>query len=324
MTLKQFKTLTPAMILFLALLLFATPQTLAEDSTSETLLPSEVLLLSNESSIATNAFLADKTRRLLYIIQNDDVLHSNPLNSAFDIDIGKNDGNKTKRDDQKTPEGIYLLQEKKVPPNIPFELFGSMAFTTNYPNVFDKFENKTGSGIWLHSIPDEVALNRGSRGCVVLRNDALKKLESSITLNKTFLIINSQIDWLKATEHATRKQAALNWLNSWKNLWEKQDLEKYIQLYSDQFSDPKFNKQTWFAHKKNLKNKYKYVKISTSTPNIFSLQDQFLFQFVQDYESDGHKDRGIKNLYVINDKGTLKILREEWIELKNQTAQLND
>ena len=111
--------------------------------------------------------------------------------------------------------------------------------------------------------------------------------------------------------------AAVTWLNSWKNLWETQDLEKYINLYSDQFSDSKFNKKTWYAHKQSLKNKYKFVKISTSKPNIFSLKDQYLFQFVQDYESDGHRDRGIKNLYVINNNGTFKILREEWAALKN-------
>ena len=282
----------------------------------ENLMPSEVLQLSDDSSISTNAFLADKTQRQLYIVQTNN-LYVNPKASAFDIDIGKNDGNKTKRDDKKTPEGIYLLQEKKVPPDIPFDLYGVMAFTTNYPNVFDKYENKTGSGIWLHSIPDEVALNRGSKGCVVLRNDALKKVEPFIALNKTFLIINNQISWLKSSEHEIKKMAAIAWLNSWKNLWETQDLEKYINLYSEQFSDSKFNKKTWYAHKQSLKNKYKFVKISTSKPNIFSLKDQYLFQFVQDYESDGHRDRGIKNLYVINNNGSFKILREEWAALKN-------
>lgn len=304
------------------LILFFVTLANAEGGTAEPLLPSEVLQLSEDPSISTNAFLADKTRRQLYIVQSNN-LYSNPQATAFDIDIGKNDGNKTKRDDKKTPEGIYLLQEKKVAPNIPFDLYGVMAFTTNYPNVFDKFENKTGDGIWLHSIPDEVALNRGSRGCVVLRNDALKKVEPFISLNKTFLIINNQISWIKTKEHEAKKAVAQEWLDAWKNLWEKQDLEKYIALYSDQFSDSNFNKKTWYAHKKNLKSKYKYVKISTSKPNIFSLKDQYLFQFVQDYESDGHRDRGIKNLYVINDKGTFKILREEWVELKSDLKAKN-
>ena len=286
-----------------------------QGTSAEDLAPAEVLLLSEDPAIATNAFLADKTARKLYIIQTTNV-NLNPMATAFDIDIGKNDGNKTKRDDKKTPEGIYLLLEKKIPPYIPFDLYGVMAFTTNYPNVFDKFESKTGSGIWLHSIPDEVALNRGSKGCVVLRNEALKKVEPFITLNKTFLIINNQITWLKNAEHEAKRKVALTWLNQWKELWEKQDLDAYINLYADQFSDSKFNKKTWYTHKQNLKNKYKFVKISVSKPNIFNLKDQYLFQFVQEYESDGHKDKGIKNLYVIQNKDSFKILREEWLVLK--------
>ena len=169
----------------------------------------------------------------------------------------------------------------------------------------------------MHSVPDQVALNRGSRGCVVLSIDAIKKVESFITLNKTPLIIDNQIHWLKPEEHSLKKQTAVNWLNGWKDLWEKQDLENYINAYSDQFSDPKFTKASWLAHKTNLKSKYKFVKINISKPNIFNLKDQYLFQFVQDYESDGHKDKGIKNLYVLENGGQFRILREEWIELKN-------
>ncbi len=280
------------------------------------LLPSEVLQISDDQNISTNAFLADKTKRQLYIIQTSTSDHSQ-FHTAYDIDIGKNDGNKTKRDDKKTPEGIYLLQNKKIPPEIPFDQYGVMAFTTNYPNVFDKFENKTGSGIWLHSIPDQVALNRGSKGCVVLRNDAIKQVESFIALNKTPLIINSQIHWLQPEQHVVKKDEAIKWLSNWKDLWEKQDLENYIKVYSDQFSDPKFNKKTWLQHKQSLKEKYKFVKINISKANIFTLRDQYLFQFVQDYESDGHKDKGIKNLYVLNNNGQFKILREEWIQLKD-------
>lgn len=278
--------------------------------------PAEVLNLSEDKFIQTNALLADKTSRQLYMMQLSN-FNLGKTDSVFAIDIGKNGGNKTKRDDKKTPEGIYILQQKKTPPEIPFDLYGTMAFTTNYPNVFDKFENKTGSGIWLHSIPDNVPLNRGSKGCVVLRNEAIKKVESLISLNKTLLIINNQIHWLTTEEHDKKKEAALSWLNNWKDLWEKQNLETYIENYSDQFSDPTYNKKTWYKHKLTLKEKYKYVKISISNPNIFNLKDQYLFQFVQDYESDGHKDKGIKNLYVINEGNHFKILREEWAALES-------
>lgn len=289
------------------------PLSLFADDTKK--FPLEVLSISSDERLSSHVIIADKTKRMLSVFDKQS-LEAGQTKEQFDIDIGKNDGNKTKRDDKKTPEGIYLLEKKILPPHIPFELYGSMAFTTNYPNFFDKFENKTGSGIWLHSVPDTVPLNRGSKGCVVLRNDAIKKVEDYISLNKTFLLINSEVNWLSAEDHQKEKDFAINWLNNWKNQWESQDIDEYIKSYSEEFSAPLFNKKSWYAHKTKLKGLYKYVKINLSSPQVYHLKNQYLFQFIQNYESDGHKDVGIKNLYVIKEGNELKIQREDWFELK--------
>ncbi len=287
----------------------------AADAVSGRTHPLEVLAISSDPRLSPNVIVADKTHRKLSVFDRAS-LESGTPRQQFDIDIGKNDGPKTKRDDKKTPEGIYLLEKKRIPPEIPFDLYGSMAFTTNYPNFFDKFENKTGDGIWLHSVPDSVALTRGSKGCVILRNDAIKKVEDYISLNKTFILINDQITWLSETEYQKEKDFAVNWVNEWKAQWQAQDIDSYIQNYSEEFSAPNFNKKSWLAHKKNLKERYKYVKIGLSDPQIFHLKNQYIFQFVQDYESDGHKDVGLKTLYVFKEGNKLKIQREEWSELR--------
>lgn len=294
---------------FIALLFTATL------SAQEIQLPLEVLALSADQRLSTTVLIADKTKRKLSVFDKASI-DANQFKQQFDIDIGKNDGPKIKRNDKRTPEGIYLLETKKTPPEIPFEKYGAMAFTTNYPNFFDKFENKTGDGIWLHSVPDTVPLTRGSLGCVVLRNEALKNVEQFISLGKTFLLIDDQIKWMTKEDHQIEKDLAINWLNQWKALWEAQNLDKYIENYSDEFSAPLFNKKTWLKHKQDLKQRYKFVKIILSSPHIFHLKNQYLFQFVQEYESDGHKDIGIKNLYVLKDGDKLKIHREEWFELK--------
>lgn len=299
---------------FLTLIIFFA--SLAASAQEAIQLPIEILSLSSDERLSTTVLLADKTKRKLSVFDLAS-LQANQAKQQFDIDIGKNDGPKIKRDDQKTPEGIYLLESKKAPPEIPFDKYGSMAFTTNYPNFFDKFENKTGDGIWLHSVPDTVPLTRGSRGCVVLRNDAIKNVESFISLGKTFLIINDQINWTSSkADHQKEKEIAMNWLENWKSLWQNQDLDAYIENYADDFSVQSFTKQSWLKHKQDLKARYKYVKINLSSPQIFHLKNQYLFQFVQEYESDGHKDIGIKNLYVLEEGNKLKIHREEWVELR--------
>ena len=276
--------------------------------------PKQILNLSSDVRVATNALLADKSKRQLSLIDSES-LAKGGTKQDYTIDIGKNSGDKKKRDDRRTPEGIYRLLERKTPPEIPFETYGSLAFTTNYPNYFDKGENKTGGGIWLHSVPDKIPLTRGSRGCVVLRNDDIKKIESSILLNKTFLIIDSQIDWINQEDHSKAKDFALSWFNQWRTQWQEQKLDKYIENYSEEFSAPPFNKKTWLAHKQKLKKKYKYVKVNAFEPNIIQIKNQYVIQFVQDYESDGHKDIGIKTLYVLKQGNSLKIKREEWAAL---------
>ncbi len=274
---------------------------------------SEVLQISNDPLLQSTVLVADKQSRSLYVFDPE----KNTLSpEKYEIDIGKNDGNKTKRDDKKTPEGIYILEAKKIQPEIPYDKYGSMAFTTNYPNVFDKFENKSGSGIWLHSVPDEVPLNRGSKGCVVLRNENLKKVESQIKLNKSFLIINNAITVLSEKDYQDKKQRVLDWVSMWKTTWQSQDLAAYIKLYSDKFSaQPGFNKNSWLVHKQRLKEKYSFVKIELGSTHIFNQKNQYVLKFIQNYESNGHKDKGIKTLYLVEESGEIHILREEWIQI---------
>lgn len=281
-------------------------------SGTATLFPNEILQISDAPEIKSSIMIADKTERKLYFFESEENL-TTPV--SFEIDIGKKDGNKTKRNDKKTPEGIYLLQKKMAPPEIPFEQYGSLAFTTDYPNVFDKFENKTGDGIWLHSVPDTVPLNRGSKGCVVLRNDNIQKLSNQISLNKSHLIINAKTSWVDSATHEAKKNKVMTWIKTWKDYWQQQDLDNYIKLYSDDFSAPSFNKKSWLKHKEKLKGIYKTITIDFSKPSILHTQNQYIIKFVQNYTSDMHQDKGIKTLYLIEKGDDLQILREEWSKL---------
>lgn len=313
MKIRSFSSILTAPVFALALLV--TPlKTIAQESvvSGTILLPNEILQISDAPEIKSSIMIADKTERKLYFFESEETLTA-PV--SYEIDIGKKDGAKTKRNDKKTPEGIYLLQKKMTQPEIPFDQYGSLAFTTDYPNVFDKFENKTGDGIWLHSVPDKVPLNRGSKGCVVLRNENIQKLSDLISLNKSHLIINAKTDWVDSGAHTAKKNKVMNWLTNWKDTWQKQDLENYSKLYSDDFSAPSFNKKSWIKHKEKLKGIYSTITIDFSKPSIFHTKNQYLVKFVQNYSSDMHQDKGIKTLYIIENGDDLLILREEWSKL---------
>lgn len=308
-------------VLVLGLLIQTGSYAFAEDTSaakdvigaSETIkLPNAILQISDDPEIKASIMIADKTERKLYFFSSEETLTA-PI--SFEIDIGKNSGAKTKRNDKKTPEGIYLLQKKMTQPEIPFDLYGSLAFTTDYPNVFDKFENKTGDGIWLHSVPDTIPLSRGSKGCVVLRNDNIQKLSDQIALNKSHLIIDAKAKWIDSNTHTTQRDKVVTWLANWKDTWQKQDLETYGKMYSDDFSAPNFNKKSWLKHKEKLKSIYSTITLDFSKPSIFHTKNQYLIKFVQNYSSDLHQDKGIKTLYLIESGDDLHILREEWSKL---------
>ena len=299
----------------MALTSFAHAQT-GSPSQTENLLPAPLLQISETEAFSPFVLLVDKEKRKLSVFER--AGEQIRLVQEYPADIGKNDGNKMKRDDHKTPEGIYFLEQKLSQPSIPYDLYGSLAFTTNYPNLFDKRENKTGSGIWLHAVPDTVALTRGSRGCVVVRNEVIKKLEAYIKLRETPILIFDEVSYVTKQQHDSKRQELSQFIESWRKAWEDQDIEKYMSFYDKDFKAPGFNYAGWKAHKANLKSKYEFIKVGLSQPYIVQHNEQLLVKTLQRYESDKHVDYGVKTIYALKTGDTYKIIREEWTSFNQQ------
>lgn len=284
-------------------------QTFSQIETKDSL-PAPLLQISETEAFSRYVLLVDKNQRKLSVFER--IGEKIRKVEEYPADIGKNGGNKTKRDDHKTPEGIYFLERRLSQPNIPFSLYGALAFTTNYPNLFDQRENKTGSGIWLHAIPDSVPLTRGSRGCVVVRNEVIKKLDDYIKLRETPILIFDHVNYLSKDEHEKRRVELNSFIEGWRQAWENQDIESYMSFYDKDFKAPGFNFNTWKNHKANLKTKYEYIRVKLSQPYIVQHNDQLLVKTLQRYESDKHVDYGVKTIYAIKSADSYKIIREEW------------
>src|SRR5688500_13013399 len=104
---------------FLVTLIFCLPLfgswSLANNS--EEMLPADLLQISSTEAFSKYVFLVDKNDRKLLIFER----NGETIKKIDEVpaDIGKNGGNKTKRDDHKTPEGIYFFQERLGNPEIP-------------------------------------------------------------------------------------------------------------------------------------------------------------------------------------------------------------
>lgn len=277
--------------------------------------PADLLVLGDGKFFSSYAMVVDKEQRTLSVWKNNTNNSGLEFVEAFATDIGKATGDKQTNGDFKTPEGIYFFQQMLQGKELNFDEYGQKAFTTDYPNFFDVRKNKSGSGIWLHAIPDTKSLWRGSRGCVVVRNSVIPILEKYILLQKTPVIIRDKVAYISPQEWQTQRTQILDWLMAWRSDWESKNLAKYIENYDETFRALRMNKTQWQKYKASLAEKYQTIQVKIYDPVIYRHQDEIIVRFLQYYESDKISDFGEKSLYVRFPQGKPQIVGEEWREL---------
>lgn len=278
--------------------------------------PKSLIMLGRGKYYSPYAFVVDKSRRTLSIWYNSENVVS--LVSAFPTDMGKRDGDKTKRGDHKTPEGVYFFQKRLEGPGLDFSQYGIRAFTMDYPNFFDKRERKTGDGIWLHAIPDTETLKRGSRGCVVVRNEVIDKLTPYVTLKQTPIIVDKEVEYIDINEFKQARADVGRLLNNWRHAWQTENIDNYMKFYSENFRAMRMNKSAWRAYKAAINAKYDSIEIEFKNPVAYTQNDEIVVRFLQVYRSNLFNDFGEKKLYLKKDTdGELRIVGEEWSAVDN-------
>lgn len=271
---------------------------------------------SNESQkgyFSEYAFIVDKSMRSLSIWKQTDLSWRRV--GHYPTDMGKKSGDKTVLGDHKTPEGIYFFTHRYEGKSLDYSLYGSRAFATNYPNLYDKREGKTGSGIWLHAVPDSTPLTRGSRGCVVVRDNIIKKVTPYINLKKTPVIIQDSVKYVSLKKWKEKNSSMTTWLSEWLGSWNEKNLEKYMSFYSsDYFKSRTMGWEQWKNYKESINKKNNEILVRIQQPSIYSYKNEAVIQFLQNYKSDTVEDFGEKTLYLKRKNASFpwKIIAEEW------------
>ncbi|MBX7230862.1 MAG: L,D-transpeptidase family protein [Bdellovibrionales bacterium] len=286
--------------------------------------PEALVRLGNGQHFSNYAFLMDKGNRTLTVWKQSP--SGLELLSAAPADFGRNSGNKVANGDLKTPEGIYFFQQAKNGAELDFDQYGKYevkAFTLDYPNYFDALEKKSGSGIWLHSLPDYLSLWRGSKGCVVVRNKVIENISQYIALKKTPILIQNSVQYISKDQASQQENQWQAWMDQWRESWQNKQHNKYLELYSNDFKGLGMNKKKWAAYKKSLAEKYHYIKINLSEPLVLTHQNEVIVRFLQDYHSDQNQDFGEKTLYLRREGQVFKIIGEEWSPLQRPSFASN-
>ncbi len=279
-------------------------------------LPAALVQLGDGQYFSKTALIVDKSKRLLTVWSK--TTGGIAKVTEYPSDLGRKEGPKVSSGDYKTPEGIYFLMNMMEGSNLDFSQYGKKAFTTNYPNLFDQMEGKTGNGIWLHAVPDTVSLQRGSRGCVVLRNDAIADISQYIKLGATPIIILDSMAMVPEETSKTTSQALHKIFEDWRVAWESKNLDKYIEYYDEGFKSLGMTKNKWRAYKDNLNQKYQKIAVHFSEPVIYRSKGKVVIRALQGYNSDQHTDFGEKILYLVEKADNqFKIVGEEWAAVEN-------
>lgn len=258
--------------------------------------------------------LIDTSKSRLYLYKNE----GEQLKYLADyyITVGKNGVIKQSEGDKRTPIGVYFARAKLNQP-LP-DFYGDGAYPLNYPNEWDRQNNRKGSGIWLHGTPRDTFSRppRASDGCVVLANEDLKALAPILQAGKTPVVIVNNLEWLDvgSSNKNQLKQALSSSMDTWLNDWRAQDTNKYLSHYSKDFSSNGMNYQQWAEHKQRVQASKADIEISVSDVSMFSYPDSekklVVVDFIQDYASPVLKNRMQKRQYWIQESDGWKIIYE--------------
>ncbi len=257
-------------------------------------------------------FLVEKMSQYLLIFKG------RKLVGMYPVTTGRNIGDKWFEGDGKTPEGIYYFT-RFIPPEKLSEIYGGLAVALNYPNPYDRYLGKSGSGIWLHGSNEENRnyLPFSTRGCIVADNKALKE-----DIFPKINLLNTLIGIYKVIPKKLKVDDVKKYILEWKKAWESKNFKKYISFYSEYFKWKGGGLREWINYKRKTVLGKKFIKVRISRLTILAfrkgLSDEptyYVAEFFQEYNSDTYSDKGIKRIYIVRENGKLKILSEEFYKI---------
>jgi len=218
------------------------------------------------------------------------------LLKTFRIAIGKEDGDKQREGDNRTPEGIYFTAKPIDGKALP-QKYGPIAIPIDFPNPIDKFSRKTGYGIWLHGVEKDTRVDQAkvTEGCVAFYNSDIESLTSWLQPDQAIVVIAHDASAVNKVED---QKAVQQRTDEWAAAWKARELEKYMAFYSPEFVNADKNLKAWHAYKQAVFGTYKEMKIEFDVMRVITHPKYALSVMNQDFRGDKHfTSVGRKMLY---------------------------
>ena len=183
-----------------------------------------------------HAIAVDVSKSRLYVLEN------SPAGMVVVRDyyssVGKLGMAKRVEGDLRTPLGVYFvtgrIPEARLRDPAIDDLYGDAALALNYPNQYDQFKGRTGSGIWLHGVATALFSRapRATDGCVALANPDMLELTRFVERQQTPVLILDQIEWVRPDAALQRNAGFMRQFDAWKAARSAGDVDAQQRFYA--------------------------------------------------------------------------------------------
>ncbi|GGC10297.1 hypothetical protein GCM10007205_19240 [Oxalicibacterium flavum] len=236
------------------------------------LVPQALLQLRPEQK---NALLVDARRSRLYVYERDKDDRFRLVRDYY-VSQGKLGVDKFREGDQKTPLGIYYITSRVPGPKLP-AFYGPGALPINYPNEWDRVNDRGGSGIWFHGTPPD-SYSRpplSSDGCIVLPNPDMIELSATVEVGMTPVIISEQLKFVTPAKAEAERVAANRLLEAWRADLETTDPHKLRAHYSQHFKAMRGqNLDAWMTRIQSANLGARQIAVSLRDVSLFRYPEQ--------------------------------------------------
>jgi len=256
-----------------------------------------------------NILACDKSKSTLTLYTKD-TNNSFTVIKDYSAFTGEMKGDKIEEGDLKTPIGIYNLLQKLS--NVD-SFYGPMAFVTSYPNTYDRYRDKNGSGIWIHGLPLSQERDSYTRGCIAINNPSLKCLDKHINIDETVLIISED----KIKENISKESLSniLAQLYAWRYAWIYNDITTYLSFYDEKFLRfDKMNLHNFTKYKTRIFNKDEIKTIRFNNITVLpypGTKNLYKITFLELYKSSSFSFIGDKTLIIKFQDSKIQIITEK-------------
>lgn len=242
---------------------------------------------------------------------------------SFKIAIGKEEGDKMKAGDNRTPEGIYFTQ-RILNGKALGRKYGPYAIPIDFPNPLDRFLGKTGYGIWLHGVEQDHRIDAAkvTEGCVAFYNADIQSLTQWLVPDQSVVVIAKDANQVNRPETVAKvRQLTQDWIDS----WAKRDIERYISLYHESFQAEGRDKKAYYEYKKRVFGSYENMELAMNNIRVFTHDRYAVAVMNQDFNGDNrYRSYGRKILYWQHgDDDQWKLFHEEFDQQPMQFVNLS-